>query len=633
MRQGWKEAGREMRARALIAVAGCVLLAALSVGAVDAAAYRQPVKQTSNPKELQDQWISDAELERLPFATEKQIEGACGLAVSPVADTLSVSDYYHRAVHTFSLLGAYGSTEFLAGSPSSALEPINQLDAVCGLAIDGTGKLYANEFHQRVLRLPGEETIDQGHSTGLALDASGSLYVDDRTYVAVYAAPVEPGDEPAEKVGLGSLTDAYGLAVDSKAGRIYVPDAADETVKVFKPTVSLTTPVATIDGPPGVGFSSLTNASLAVDESATEGEGHLLVVDNLNPRAEFPQAAVYEFGADGAYLDRLQARTVGTLGQTRQEGPVFGEPSGIAVDQGTGDLYVTTGNSEDADVVKYGPFQKEAPPVTAGTGEGESGALAEARAVRSSGEGEHRSAGGASASVVEQRHGVRVSFDGKLTPHVLPRHGTAPVGIVVDAKISATAGEDPPQLRRITIAINRNGRFTSKGLPACRINQIQPSTTDGALAACRRSLVGEGRFSADVKLPEQSPFPSAGKVLAFNGTFNGKPAILAHIYGADPAPTSTVLPFLLRNARGTYGTTLEASLPQATGNWGYVTGLRMNLRRRFTYRGHSRSFLSAGCPAPAGFPSAAFPLAKTSFAFAGSLTLDAVLTSTCKARG
>ena len=43
----------------------------------------------------------------------------------------------------------------------------------------------------------------------------------------------------------------------------------------------------------------------------------------------------------------------------------------------------------------------------------------------------------------------------------------------------------------------------------------------------------------------------------------------------------------------------------------------MNLRRRFSYRGNSRSFLSAGCPAPAGFPSAAFPLASTSFAFAG----------------
>jgi DNA-binding beta-propeller fold protein YncE len=634
MREEAKEGGWEMRVRALNAIACCALLAVLSVGVVDAAAYRAPAKQSGNTKEQEDQWIPSAEMGRLPPATEGQIEGACGLAISPVADTFLVSDYYHRAIHTFSLPGNYDGTEFLAGgNPPPVQEPINELDAVCGLAIDGTGNLYANEFHQRVLRLPGEETIDSDHSTGLAVDSSGNLYVDDRTYVAVYDAPVSAGDEPAEKIGLGSLTDAYGVAVDSKAGRIYVPDAFGETVKVFEPLVSLVTPVQTIAGPPGIGFNSLANTSLAVDESPTEGEGHLLVVDDLKPRFAFPEAAIYEFGSDGTYLDRLQVRTVGPIGETRQEGPIFGEPPGIAVDQKTGDLYVTTGNSDAANVVKYGPFQKEAPPAAAAGAEGGSGALAEASSVRSGGEGRYASAGGASASVVQQRRGVRVGFDGTLTPHVLPRHGTAPVGIVVDAKISATQGEDPPQLRRIAIAINRNGRFASKGLPICRISEIQPSTTDGALAACRDSLVGEGGFSANVKLPQQSPFPSAGKVLAFNGTANGKPAILAHIYGTQPAPTSIVLPFVLRKGHGTYGTILEASLPQATGSWGYVTGLRMNLRRRFIYRGRSRSFLSAGCPAPAGFPSASFPLAKTSFAFAGSLTLEAVLTRTCRARG
>jgi hypothetical protein len=208
-----------------------------------------------------------------------------------------------------------------------------------------------------------------------------------------------------------------------------------------------------------------------------------------------------------------------------------------------------------------------------------------------------------------------------------------PVGIAVDAKIAATGGGDPPQLRRISIAINRNGQFSPQGLPSCRLDQIQPSTTAGALAACGGSLVGEGHFSANVKLPQQSPFPSEGKVLAFNGRLDGKPAILAHIYGTQPAPTSTVLPFLLRGAHGTYGTTLEASLPQATGSWGYVTGLRMSLRRRFSYRGKSHSYLSAGCPAPPGVRVAGFPLARTSFAFAGDLTLVSVLNRTCRAQG
>jgi DNA-binding beta-propeller fold protein YncE len=613
-----------MRARRFTAVLLCVLSAGLSAAAIDAAAFRQALTHVPGGPE---EWLEVKQLP--PLQTEGQIEGACGLAISP-SGTLYVSDFYHRAIHSFALGGIYGGSEFLAGgNPSPVLEPIVELNAVCGLAVDAAGNRYANEFHQSVLRMPGEAVIDSDHSTGVAVNASGDLYVNDRTYVAVYDAPVSAGDEPAEKIGVGSLGDAYGLAVDPKTGRLYVPDAADETVKVFDPAVSLSLPVETIDGPPGVGFSSLSNAAVAVDASAGEGEGHLIVVDDLKPRFEFPEAAVYEFDADGTYLDRLQTRTVGPPGEERN-GPIFGEPSGVVVDPASGDLYVTTGNSEHANVVKYGPYLPFAPPSFAGEGSGVGASAARASAA---GEPSAGASGGASASVVEQRRGVRVSFDGKLTPHVLPRHGAAPVGIVVDAKISATGGEDPPQLRRITIAINRNGRFTSKGLPACRVDQIQPSTTAGALAACRRSLVGEGRFSANVKLPEQSPFPSAGKVLAFNGRVNGRPAILAHIYGTDPAPTSTVLPFLLREGRGTYGTTLEASLPQATGSWGYVTGLRMNLRRSFSYRGHPRSFLSAGCPAPAGFPSASFPLAKTNFAFAGNLNLEAVLTRTCRARG
>jgi DNA-binding beta-propeller fold protein YncE len=601
----------------------CALSAGLALGSTHAVAYREPlVQKPGGPEE----WLDVSKLP--PAQTEGQIEGACGLDVGP---SLFVSDYYHRAVHTFSLSGSYGGSDFLTGgNPPPFLEPINELNAVCDLAVDGAGNLYADEFDQRVLLLPGEEVVDPGQSTGVAVDKEGNVYVDDRTYVAVYDAPVLPGEAPAVKIGEGDLVDAYGIAVDSQSGRVYVPDAGDGTVKIFDLAGN---PVGTLEQPPA-GFHSLVGASLAVDESSTDGKGHVLVVDDLEPRSEFPRAAIYEFAADGSYLDTLAERTVGPKGE-EHPGPVFGEPSGIGVDSASGALYVTTGNSAHANVVKYGPFEPSAPSTSSpveGRGDSPGAALA-ARASAGTAAAGAQSGGGASASVVEQRRGVRVGFDGKLTPHVLPRHGTAPVGIIVDARISATGGEDPPQLRRITIAINRNGHFTSTGLPVCRVDQIQPSTTAGALAACRGSLVGEGRFSANVKLPQQSPFPSAGKVLAFNGKLNGKPAILAHIYGTEPAPTSTVLPFLLRKSHGTYGTILEASLPQATGNWGYVTGLRMNLRRRFSYRGRSRSFLSAGCPAPSGFPSAAFPLAKTSFAFAGNLTLDAVLSRTCKARG
>lgn len=234
---------------------------------------------------------------------------------------------------------------------------------------------------------------------------------------------------------------------------------------------------------------------------------------------------------------------------------------------------------------------------------------------------------------VSQKRGVRVSVDGSLAPSKLPRNGAAPIAVSFAGKIGSSKAEGPPQLEKISIAINRHGKLDTRGLPRCRMGHIDPSTTNEAIAACRSALIGEGSFSANVKLPEQSPFPSDGKVLAFNGRYQGKPAVFAHIFGTKPVPTSVVLPFVVTTSGGTFGTVLTASLPRVTGDWGYVTGISMTLKRNFSYRGKQRSYMSAGCPAPAGFRQVPFPLARTTFSFEGGLALSSTLTRICRVRG
>jgi DNA-binding beta-propeller fold protein YncE len=611
-----------MKIRALVALFACLLLAGLSIGSPEASAYREKLPEGSPKGE--EAWLQPAELTSFP---EEQIEGACGVAVTPVSGTVYVAGYYQQIIGFFDPEGTSAGAESLSG------KTVDDRDAVCGLAVDAAGNRYGNEFHGAVLTLPGGKIVDPGPATGVAVDEAGNVYVDDRTYVAVYDAPVTPGEPAAEKIGLGNLVDAYGVAVNSKAGRVYVPDAASDTVKIFESTGEPEEPVGKIDGPFEAEFSSLKDAAIVVDTSEGLGQGHVLVIDDTDPGAERPGAAIYEFDATGNYLDRLQSRVYGGFGE-EQEGPLFGEPSGLAVDP-EGDLYVTTGNSAKSNLLKYGPYEPFAPPAAL-DGQSRSAAavasLAGAPGASSGATARAPHRAGASAPVIVQRGPVRVKFNGRLTPSALPRHGAAPVGIAVDAQISGTKGGTPPQLRRIRIEINRNGHFSSNGLPVCKEREIQPSTTAGARAACGGALVGEGHFAANVKLPEQSPFPSSGKVLAFNGRLHGKPAILAHIYGTQPAPTSYVLPFSIRESRGTYGTVLETSLPNATGNWGYVTGLEMKLHRSFRYHGKRRSYLSAGCPAPPGFPGAAFPLARTSFAFSGGMTLVSILNRSCKAK-
>jgi hypothetical protein len=227
---------------------------------------------------------------------------------------------------------------------------------------------------------------------------------------------------------------------------------------------------------------------------------------------------------------------------------------------------------------------------------------------------------------------LRVKFSGALNPSRLPRHGTRAVAVTIGGRVSTTDGSEPPQLRRIEIAINRFGRLDYHGLPTCRLEDIQPSTNAHALQECGRSKVGEGLFFANVAIPGQTPFPSRGKLIAFNGIEHGRPVIFAHVYGDQPVPTSYTLPLRITHRRGTFSTILTAALPHVTGKAGFITGIQLNLHRTFRYRGHRHSYLSAGCPAPEGINLAPFNLARATFVFAHR-SVSSVLHRTCRPLG
>jgi hypothetical protein len=168
-------------------------------------------------------------------------------------------------------------------------------------------------------------------------------------------------------------------------------------------------------------------------------------------------------------------------------------------------------------------------------------------------------------------------------------------------------------------------------LPVCTVRDIQPSTTQNALKACGSSLVGTGSFAAKILLPQQASYPAGGKLYAFNGVYEGRPAILAHVYGTKPVPTSFTLPFVITRGKGELGTVLTASLAEVTGKAGYITGLSLDLGGAGISE-VGRDYLTASCPAPKGFGGAVFPFAKASFEF-GSAKLTSTLTRNCKVRG
>lgn len=575
-------------------------------------------------------------------------EGPCGLAVDG-AGNFYVSDYYHHVIDVYSSGAGY----------SNQIKAVDPVDGPCGLAIDSSDRVYVNDFHRNVVRYGAAPSfgsgtaiagagVDESHPTGVAVDrTSDDVYVDQRTRIGVFNSVGAEG----EPVGAGEIEDGYGVAVSGygpTAGLIYVPDAATGTVKVFDPEAA-TELVAEIDGSgtPRGGFVSLRDSAIAVDDST----GEIYVVDDLTPEyKEGHEGVVYVFGPDGAYKGRLKYSVQ------------LAQPAGLAVDNSggltQGRVYVTSGYSERAAVYAYAPNSEGTAavplpvfvPGPGGGGSSGSSFAQEAEAAppvfdaakpqpepasaptRPSHQKRPAGVSARPGTALVQKGNIRVKVSGQLSPKKLPRKGSAPISVSVGGDISTTDQSPPPRLLSLSIELNRNGRIDSTGLPICPYDSLEPASSKRALSACRPALVGEGTFDAEIALPGQPTYPAKGKMLAFNGRKGGKPVLFGHIYSPHPFANSFVIVFQIEKARGTYGTKLEARLPRSLGSWGKLTGIELNLNRRYSYQGKRRSYVSAGCPAPKGSHFTVFSLARTTFGFEGGRTLAGTLTGTCTPR-
>jgi hypothetical protein len=225
-----------------------------------------------------------------------------------------------------------------------------------------------------------------------------------------------------------------------------------------------------------------------------------------------------------------------------------------------------------------------------------------------------------------------VTFEGGILPDALPRHERAPITVWMAGKVRTLSGEQPPSLKEVTIALNREGHLETLGLPTCKRGQIELETTAEALAACGPALVGKGSYRARTTFPEQSQSPSHGQILAFNAKVGGQSVILGHVYGSQPAPSTGIIEFKIRHTSGTYGTVLTGTVPASLSRWGYLKRISLRLHRNYVYRGRPRTYLSAPCPAPSDLNHASFPFVFTSLSFDDGRTLSAHLTRTCRVR-
>lgn len=580
------------------------------------------------------------------------LDGPCGLAIDG-SGSIYVNNY-HRNVQK----SPAGGTIFDEGHPT-------------GVAVDVANNVYVNnrthitEYTSGGVEVQqiGAPTLADGFGVAVSHYAGtlGYVYVPDAATntVKVYD-PLTDAENPKAEIKdpfskpFVSLRDS-AVAVDRVTGEIYIADNVQPryaerpqtTIYVYNPngTWKGYLKYKVVDAhPPG----------LAVDNSAGATQGRVYVTSGNTDEAgvyAYPKgaastanplpstfslsvnatgggsgqvaAAEAELACSGSCATELRSGRDVTLSAAAEEGSVFEGFSG----EGCGGEQTCTVTMDEARSVDAEFEQLAGPPSPSSSGTSSSTAPSVGAATAST-------APRATTSEVVQKGNLRVNTTGKLAPNRLPRRGTAPIEVSVGGKFTTTDETLPPQLKGMRIELNRHGRLETTGLPECRVGQIHPASTRRALKACRSALVGRGSFEVEVVLAGQEPYPTKGRLLVFNGKYRGKPALLGQIYSAKPFTTSFVIPFVIsKRKRGKYGLVLNAVVPPALTSWGHITGLNLNLKRRYGFKGRQRSVVSAGCPAPKGFPGALFSLARTTFRFVGGTQVTSGLTRSCKVRG
>jgi hypothetical protein len=223
---------------------------------------------------------------------------------------------------------------------------------------------------------------------------------------------------------------------------------------------------------------------------------------------------------------------------------------------------------------------------------------------------------------------LQLSIGGGLSPTALPKDRLAPVSLHVDGSLASADGSQPPALKEVVLDSDRNAVVNAKGLPVCRLAQLQSRDTQAAARACPDAIVGKGVTEVEVSFPEQAPFGATGPLVVFNGGVKGGvTTVFIHAYVSVPAPTAIVVALkIAKEHKGPFGLHTVATVPVIAGGAGSVTHFELTIHRLFTFGGKKQGFLEARC-ADGHF------LADTTFKFRDGSQISGEIVRTCKAAG
>ncbi len=207
------------------------------------------------------------------------------------------------------------------------------------------------------------------------------------------------------------------------------------------------------------------------------------------------------------------------------------------------------------------------------------------------------SAAGGEGPVTVRVGEMELTADGGFSPKTLSRTKQTPITVHASGTVRMQNGSRPPAVRELVIETDKNGEAHTKGIPTCRIQQLQATDTAAALKACRPALIGEGTATAEVAFAEQRPLDVTSKLLLFNGPEKGGKRIwYAHAYLSNPVSAAIVTTVTISKIhKGRFGTLGVVKIPQIAGGAG--SGIAFTLEIFKTVKVGSKTInpISATC--------------------------------------
>jgi hypothetical protein len=188
-----------------------------------------------------------------------------------------------------------------------------------------------------------------------------------------------------------------------------------------------------------------------------------------------------------------------------------------------------------------------------------------------------------------------VTFGGNTSPKKLSKTKYTPVTTNIFGKIKTSDGTHPSAFREAVVNIDKDVKVNVKGFPVCKAGQLTARDTKAAKRVCGKSILGQGKASAEIAFPEQPPIKVPSPLLVFNGgEKGGKVKLLIHTFLTVPVPASIVTDVTIK--RKGSGLSSVAKIPVIAGGSGSALDFSFQLGKTYNYKGKKVGYFEARCP-------------------------------------